>query len=60
MTTDEKKIDVCVPTDAAGASGTGGSSAGLTRRDLIKAAAVTGAGVLAAPALLLTATTGTL
>jgi len=52
MTTDEKKFDVCVPTDAADASGTGGSSAGLTRRDLIKAAAVTGAGVLAAPALL--------
>src|SRR5438309_9016850 len=52
MTTDEKKFDVCVPTDAADASGTEGSSAVLTQSDLIKAAAVTGAGVLAAPALL--------
>ena len=52
MTTHEKKPEVCVPADAADTSRSGGGPTGLSRRDLIKAAAVTGAGVLAAPAVL--------
>src|SRR2546426_10565747 len=50
MTTDEKDVDVSLPSDPSEA--TGSASTGISRRELIKAAAVAGAGVLAAPAAL--------
>src|SRR5204862_2271302 len=59
MDTDEKELDVSVPSREAPEATRVDSrtSTGMTRRDLIKAAAVSGVGVLAAPAVLRAAET---